>query len=205
VNTDSEASLHVVVLAAGGASRFGSAKQLAQFGGRPLLQLAVANAVAVGGSAVSVVLGARAAQLTPLLRNTPATPVLNRDWEEGIGSSLRAAVRSLPGACEGLLVVLGDQPAVSVEDLRRLVTAWRVRPESIVAAAYSGIVGVPAIFPRWCFGELAALRGDLGARSVIRRHPDRLQRVPMASAALDIDSPEDLLRAARPVEATDTP
>ena len=187
-----ETSLHAVVLAAGSASRFGAPKQLARFAGQPLLQRAVSHAVAVAGSAVSVVLGAHAAEVAPLLRNTPATTLVNRDWAEGIGSSLRAAMRQLPGTCDGLLVMLGDQPAVTSEDLRRLVAAWRTRPDAIVAAAYSGIDGVPAIFPRWCFSELSALRGDTGARAVIRRHRDRLVRVPMASAALDIDTPEDL-------------
>ncbi|MEY4762966.1 MAG: hypothetical protein RLZZ200_2822, partial [Pseudomonadota bacterium] len=153
----------------------------------------ISNAVAVGGNAVSVVLGAHAADIAPLLRNTPATTILNRDWEEGIGSSLRAAVRHLPGTCDGLLVMLADQPAVSAEDLRRLIGPWRSRPDAIVAASYSGIDGVPAVFPRWTFGELSALRGDMGARSLIRRHRERLIRVPLPSAALDIDTPADLL------------
>ena len=187
-----ESSLHVVVLAAGSASRFGSPKQLARFAGRPLLQSAVSNAVAIGGNAVSVVLGAHAAEVAPLLRNTPATVIVNRDWEEGMGSSLRAAVRQLPGTCDGLLVLLGDQPAITAEDLRRLTGPWRRRPDAIVAAAYSGIDGVPAIFPRWVFGELGGLRGDAGARSLIYRHRERLVRVPMPSATLDIDTPADL-------------
>jgi molybdenum cofactor cytidylyltransferase len=195
VENQSEASLHVVVLAAGAARRFGSAKQLARFAGRPLLQTAVTNAVAVGGTAVSVVLGAHAGELTALLRNTPAAVLLNRQWEEGIGSSLRTAVQHLSGGCDGLLVLLGDQPAVSADDLRQLVSRWRARPDVIVAATYSGITGVPAIFPRWTFSEIGELRGDMGARSVIRRHTDRTLRVPMAHAALDIDTPEDLLRA----------
>ena len=189
---ESETSLQVVILAAGSASRFGSPKQLARFAGRPLLQIALSNAVGVAGSAVSVVLGAHAAEVAPLLRNTPATALINRDWAEGMGSSLRTAIRYLPGTCDGLLVMLGDQPAVTAEDLRRLLAAWRTRPDAIVAAAYSGIDGVPAVFPRWSFTELSALRGDAGARQVIRRHRERLIRVPMPSAARDIDTPEDL-------------
>ena len=58
---------------------------------------------------------------------------------------------------------------------------------------YAGAVGVPAIFPRSRFRELAELRGDIGARMLLHRNPDRVVRVPMESAALDIDTPEDLL------------
>ena len=53
--------------------------------------------------------------------------------------------------------------------------------------------GVPAIFPRSAFLDLASLRGDVGARVLLHRNPDRVVRVPMASAAIDIDTPEDLL------------
>ena len=48
-------------------------------------------------------------------------------------------------------------------------------------------------FPRWCFRELLELRGDRGAQTLLQRHLDRLVRIPMPSAELDIDRPEDLL------------
>ena len=62
----------------------------------------------------------------------------------------------------------------------------------IAASVYDQHVGVPAIFPRLCFGELAELRGDQGARRVLERNSYRLVRVPLPSAALDLDTPEDL-------------
>jgi molybdenum cofactor cytidylyltransferase len=58
---------------------------------------------------------------------------------------------------------------------------------------YAGTIGVPAIFPRWCFRELNELRGDRGAQMLLQRHMDRVVRLPMPGAELDIDRPEDLL------------
>jgi CTP:molybdopterin cytidylyltransferase MocA len=182
-----------MVLAAGAASRFGSAKQLVRIAGRPLLHNTVSRAVDVTGAATIVVLGAYATELAPLLRHTPATVVVNRSWREGIGSSIRIGVGHLPATCDGVMIVLADQAAVTAEDLRRLVSAWKRQPEYSAAALYSGGAGVPAIFPRSRFSELADLRGDIGARKLLHRNPDRLVRVPMESAALDIDTPEDLL------------
>ena len=118
---------------------------------------------------------------------------MNRDWAEGIASSIRAGLAHAPPAADGVLIALADQAAVTTEDLRRLAGAWR-RIRSIIAAAqYAGSVGVPAIFPRWCFRELNELRGDRGAQLLLQRHVDRLVRLPMPSAELDIDRPEDLL------------
>ncbi len=193
IATDPGEGLHAIVLAAGASTRFGSAKQLARVAGRPLLHTAVARAADVAGSAVTVVLGARAAELSPLLTHSQASLVINRDWREGMASSIRAGVARLPGSCSAVLLMVVDQAAVTAEDLKRLVSAWRRQPDYIVAARYGMTTGVPAIFPRTVFPDLAALRGDVGARVLLRRNPDRVVRVPMASAAIDIDTPEDLL------------
>ena len=186
-------TLHVIVLAAGASTRFGSPKQLVRLNGRPLLHLAVSRAVAVAGQAVTVVLGANAAGLAPLLRHTPATVVINRDWAEGMGSSVRAGVAAVPATADAAMLMLADQPAITPEDLRRLVATWRRQPQCIVAAHYSGTTGVPAIFPREDFAALSALRGDSGARALLRQGGGRVVRVPLQSAAIDIDTPEDLL------------
>ena len=190
---ESENGLYAIVLAAGASTRFGSAKQLVRVAGRPLLHITVSRAVDVTGSATFVVLGARAAELAQLLSHTPASVLINRHWREGIASSIRYGVSRLPAACNAVMLVLADQAAVTAEDLRRLAAAWRRQPGNVIAALYGGGMGVPAIFPRSLFSELSQLRGDIGARKLLQRNPDRVVRVPMESAALDIDTPEDLL------------
>jgi molybdenum cofactor cytidylyltransferase len=190
---DAETDLHAIVLAAGASRRFGSPKQLVRIDGRPMLHTVVSNAVSIAGGAVTVVLGSSASELASLLRHTPATVVINRDWEEGMGSSLRVAMSRLPGAPAAVLVMLADQIAVSVEDLRRLVAGWRRNPDSVAAASYAGTLGAPAVFPRRCYGALAEVRGDQGARPLLHRELDTLVRVPLPNAAVDIDVPEDLL------------
>ena len=185
--------IHVVVLAAGASTRFGSTKQLVRVNGRPLMHTVVSRAVELAGHSVTVVLGANAGELAPLLKHTPATIAVNRDWSEGIASSIRTGLANAPPTSEGILIVLADQIAVSTEDLRRLAGVWRRDPNSLACAQYAGGIGVPAIFPRWCFRELNELRGDRGAQRLLQRHVDRLVRLPMPSAEIDIDRPEDLL------------
>src|ERR1700756_463824 len=98
-----------------------------------MLHASVSRAVEVAGAATIVVLGSRAAELAPLLTHTPATVVINRDWREGMGSSIRAGVARLPAICTGVMLVLADQVAVTAEDLRRLAGAWRRQPEYAAA------------------------------------------------------------------------
>jgi molybdenum cofactor cytidylyltransferase len=194
----SPGSLFAVVLAAGESRRFGSQKQLVRIAGRPLLHTAVTRASEVTGSAVIVVLGCGAAELGALLKHSPGSIVINQEWREGLSSSIRAGIARLPLTCAGAMLLLADQPLVSADDLRRLAGTWRKQPQYIAAALYSGTTGVPAIFPRSLFQALLQLRGDTGARSLLRRNTDRVVRVPMPSAAIDIDTPEDLLAVAAP-------
>ena len=188
-------SLHVLLLAAGGASRFGSAKQAARLDGTPLLRLMLARAQELAGSAVSVVLGAHAAELVPLISGVSASILVNRQWQEGIASSIRLGLERLPGGCDGVLLLLADQVQVGTPDLARLAAAWRRQPLLAAAAQYDGRLGVPAIFPRSAFGTLLQLRGDRGAQGWLRAHAERVAVVPMPRAAIDIDTPEDLARA----------
>jgi CTP:molybdopterin cytidylyltransferase MocA len=188
-------SLHVLLLAAGGASRFGSAKQAARLDGTPLLRLMLARAQELAGPAVSVVLGAHAAELVPLISGVSASILVNRQWQEGIASSIRLGLERLPGGCDGVLLLLADQVQVGTPDLARLAAAWRRQPLLAAAAQYDGRLGVPAIFPRSAFGTLLQLRGDRGAQGWLRAHAERVAAVPMPRAAIDIDTPEDLARA----------
>jgi molybdenum cofactor cytidylyltransferase len=139
------------------------------------------------------VVGAHASDVAQALRQSAASVVVNRDREEGLASSIRTAVRTAPPRCDGLLLTLCDQVAVAVDDLRRLYIAWRRHPVLITCALYGGAPGMPALFPRWAFPDLLELRGDRDASLVLRRNVDRLVRVPMSSAGVDLDTPEDLL------------
>lgn len=191
--TPDSGHIHVVVLAAGASTRFGSTKQLVRVNGRPLMHTVVSRAVELAGHSVTVVLGAHAGELAPLLKHSPASITVNREWTEGIASSIRDGVTHAPQSADAILIMLADQAAVTTEDLRRLAGTWRRNPNSIAAAQYAGGVGVPAVFPRWCFRDLHELRGDRGAQSLLQRFMDRVVRLPMPSAELDIDYPEDLL------------
>ena len=142
-------SLHAAILAAGPSTRFGSPKQLVRLGGTPVLHQVVSNAAFVAGHSITVVLGANARDIAPALRQSAVSVIVNRDWEEGLASSIRSAVQSAPPGTEGLLLLLADQVAVTADDLKRLFAAWRRHPVLIAAALYAGAPGLPAIFPQW--------------------------------------------------------
>lgn len=185
------AHLHVIILAAGASTRLGSPKQLVQIAGRPALHHVVSNATAVAGS-VSVILGANAADITRMLQHSSASVLINRHWAEGIASSIRCGLEAQSPACDAVMLLLGDQVAVTTSDLKRLIAAWNGQDSVLAASVYAGQLGVPAIFPRFAFSELQQLRGDQGAKAIINRYSSRLAHVPMPNAAYDLDTLEDV-------------
>jgi molybdenum cofactor cytidylyltransferase len=187
-----------VVLAAGESSRLGRPKQLVEYRGRSLLRGAVEAAREAGCSPVVVVLGARAEAVRPEVDSLEVRVVVNDRWREGMGGSVRAGIAALAGpgpAIEAAVLTACDQPRLSADVLRGLIEAYRDRDDrlaTMAACAYAGTLGAPALFAQQEFGRLLALRGDRGARDLLRSRVARVVQVSWPEGARDVDSPEDL-------------
>ncbi|HVG23301.1 MAG TPA: nucleotidyltransferase family protein [Thermoanaerobaculia bacterium] len=151
-----------LVLAAGASRRLGHPKQQVVYEGETLLDRATRIAREVADEVIVV------------------TRENNPDAEEGMAASIRHGVSRAPDGSR-ILITLCDQPRVTAEHLRALIAV----DAPIVASGYAGIAGVPAVFAAVFVPELMALRGDVGARSVIERHGAVV--VPFPDAELDID------------------
>jgi molybdenum cofactor cytidylyltransferase len=181
-----------VILAAGASSRLGHPKQLVERDGQSLLRHTVACVVEGGCAPVLVVLAPDApdiARFVAELAGLPVEIVENPRWREGQSASVRAGIAALaarPEIAAALLLVV-DQPSLTVAVVRRLCGAFDGATGRIVASAYAGTLGVPAIFERSRFPDLMALAGDRGAKPLFVRHAADVRQVPWPAGALDVD------------------
>ncbi len=182
---------HGVLLAAGASRRFGSIKALARFESRSLIELAVERARSVVGNQLTVVLGAHADAILATGVLADITVLRHESWGNGLAESLRHGLLAVPPSAPAALIMLVDQPLVTTTDLRSLIDTWLQDPTRAAAAEYAGDVGAPCILPRQSFAQLLELRGDRGAKALLRDMPG-LARVPMPNATLDVDTPADL-------------
>ncbi len=88
-------SYSIIILAAGASTRLGQPKQLLQYQGQTLLRHAVETALQVIASPVIVVLGAIKDLLQKEVEDLPAQVVYNREWKEGMASSIRCGLSAL--------------------------------------------------------------------------------------------------------------
>jgi molybdenum cofactor cytidylyltransferase len=186
------AHLHVLILAAQDTAAEGSPLELAPLAGKPALAHVINHASAVAGTSVSVVLGAHAGAITPLLQRSAVQTVINRQWPEGVASSIRAGVQTLSGGCDAVLILLAEQVAVTAADLRRLIAAWNGQDSILAASVYDGRMDLPAIFPRHVFSQLLQLRGSQSASVIIQRNSSRVTPVTIPHAAYQLASLDDL-------------
>ena len=183
-----------IVLAAGEGTRMqGRVKQLLPWRGKTLVENAIGVAAASRAAETLVVLGARAAEIRAVIQDAPARVVLNRDWETGHASSLRAGLDALSRETDAAIFVNADQPFLTTDVIDRVVQRYYETGASIVVPLYAGKRGSPVLFDRVHFDELKSLRGEQGGRELLAKHREQIQFVGFADArmALDVDTPEE--------------
>ncbi|MEH6814079.1 MAG: nucleotidyltransferase family protein [Motiliproteus sp.] len=185
--------LAVMIMAAGQSARFGGCKQLADVAGKPMLQRSIYTANQLCPGNVFVVSGGWHQALTEAFEKgdlADAQLLYSDDWQHGLGNSIARGVAALAADYEGILIMLADQVAVSASELQPFVFAYD--PNHIICSLYQGRRGVPALFPRQCFTQLQQLSGDSGAKKLLYSGAFDIVEVPLPSAAIDIDQPEEL-------------
>ncbi len=194
-----------VILAAGRSQRMrGGNKLLEPIGGRPLVVRAAEAALASEAAPVIVVTGHQHEQVAAALRPLGVRLVHNRDFRDGLSSSVHAGLSAVPPGHDGAVLMLGDMPDVDGALVDRLLAAFDpVEGRAIVVAAHGGTRGNPVLFARRYFPDILRIAGDTGARHVVDSHDEAVCEIecPTRAPLVDLDTPEAL--AERRASASD--
>ncbi|MGI4833579.1 MAG: nucleotidyltransferase family protein [Janthinobacterium lividum] len=192
MHNDPTATVGLILLAAGSSSRLARPKQLLPYQGHTLLRHAAEVAVASPCRPLVLVTGALHDELLPEVAELPFHVVRNDAWADGMGGSIAAGLAELETAAEGprvdaVVVMLCDQPLVSDETIGALIVQFQATGQPVVASAYAGTQGVPALFGREVFAQLLALRGASGARELLQQY-NHLPTIDFPGGATDVDT-----------------
>ncbi len=186
-----------VILAAGGSRRMGGRpKQLLPWGDKTLIQHVLDQVKGVNFTDIIVVLGHRADEVRKTLADEPVRIVVNPDWEVGISTSIKAAVRALPEDVDAAMFIHSDQPGLTSDIMNRIRWRYESTDRPVVYASYYGEQGLPVLFDKKLFPDLLALRYTEGGKKVVRKYAYVSLSVPIIEAwrGEDIDTAEDYSR-----------
>ncbi|WP_035105515.1 DVU_1551 family NTP transferase [Desulfohalovibrio reitneri] len=142
------------------------------------------------------VLGHRADELAPLVREARARPVHNPDYKEGMFTSVQAGAAALDPEAEAFFVLPVDVPMVRPLTLTRLLWAMRERPEARAwLPAFAGRTGHPPLLRAELRAAIAAHDGRDGLRGVLEGVETAVAEVPDRLMLEDLDTPEQYERA----------
>jgi len=156
-----------IILAAGASRRFGAPKLLQRMpDGQTLLYYVVDITVKTKLNPIITILGQDWEKQKKEIEKFGVLWAINPDWNDGISSSLRKGIESLPAKCEACMVILADQPFISPELIDGLIDAYQKKRTDIVYPKIEGQRANPVILDRKTFTALSELRGDVGARKI---------------------------------------
>jgi molybdenum cofactor cytidylyltransferase len=189
-----------IVLAAGMSRRMGTAKQLLRLGGKSLLERTLDNVRGSDVDEIVLVLGAAADEVRQQLAPDGVRVVVNPDFQQGMGTSLRRGLAALSPQVEAALIVLADQPFVRSSTLDQMIAYRQKHAPQILIPVCRGFRGNPVLLDRSVFPELMNLTGDIGCRAIFGSHTQSIHRLAVDDVGIlvDIDSAEDWKRLNTP-------
>jgi len=186
-----------VLLAAGAGSRMGHRpKSLLLLDGEPLIRRHVRHLQQAGADSVTVVLGHYASDIAPALTGLNIQIVHNPSPDDGLVSSQRLGLQAVADACEGVLMMLADQPLLDAADISDLAAPFATRPADIhmVFPRVDGSPGNPVMLSGSARLAILAQGPDFGCKEWRQAHQAQVLAFASNNShyTVDLDHLEDL-------------
>ena len=186
----------MIVLAAGKSVRMrGKNKLLTEIQGTPMIRRVVQATIESKVDEVIVVLGAEAAKVRKVLTDLPCRLVVNKDYEKGQSSSVKAGLGEVSPMTRAALVLPGDVAMIDCRSINMVIEEYERGKHSIIIAAHNGEAGHPILFDNQLFSEIKQINEQtFGLKVVVKRHEGEVCLIETGSPNVlrDVDTPEDL-------------
>lgn len=185
-----------MILAAGESKRMGKPKLLLPFGEKTIIETVIENVIKSKVEKILVVLGSNRDKIEKKIKTFPVEIAVNPNFRRGMLSSVQSGFQALPENTQAVLVVLGDQPAISSSVINKIIDAFKKTGKGIVLPVYKNERGHPVLIDIKYRGEVENLNPDLGLRSLVYNHPEDILEVEVETQNIlqDIDYKEDYRR-----------
>ena len=171
-------------------------KLLSKLSKTTMINQVVNSAILSNTNSDIIVLGHEKESIEKILPNKDLTISINKNYNQGISSSIKIGISSLPEDCDAAIIILGDMPDVTDKLINNLIKYFNPGiKRHIILPHYKSQLGNPVIISRRFFPEVLQLRGDSGAKNIIKKNLDYVYKLPQKNNAslLDIDTDQELI------------
>jgi len=181
----------IVILAAGNSSRLGKPKQLLTYKEKSLIEIVTNAALETNSGPVTIVLGA---YHEAILKHLKADFIINDSWSEGMSSSIAAGLSAVLEKFPDLdqvIFAVSDQAHISVAIFNQLIDRKLETAKGIIASHYAETNGTPVLFDKKYFPQLLALKGETGAKPILKGNSNDIETINFENGYIDIDTDTD--------------
>jgi len=182
-----------IILAAGASTRMKRQKLLLPFGDKSIIETVIDNAMFSVDKNILVVLGANKEEIISRIGNRPVKSCVNKNFTDGMLSSIIVGFKALPKDASAALIFLGDQPQIPQNAAKNVIEAWKKNNKGIIIPTYKGRRGHPSLIETRYIPEIENLNPEKGLRSLFRKFENDVLNVECNFAEIlrDIDTPEE--------------
>ncbi|TRO61475.1 nucleotidyltransferase family protein [Candidatus Bathyarchaeota archaeon] len=184
-----------ILLAAGESKRMGKPKLILNLGKSNIINATIDNLLKSEIYELIIVLGHEAQKIESSLstQDKRIKFVTNKNYREGMSTSIKCGVLTTSKESEAFLIALGDQPLISPKVINRLIEKYQSSKVGIVTVMHKSLRGHPVLISKKYVKELLSLNGDIGARDLLKQHLDDTASIKIESSEefFDIDRTQD--------------
>jgi molybdenum cofactor cytidylyltransferase len=190
-----EKTLGALVLAAGLSSRMGEFKALLEIDEKTLLEHAIGLFEVTGIERIITVVGHRGEDLIRPLAATSSQYVVNKNYQDGMFSSVQKGVEALQNRCDAFFLLPADIAFVRPETVQKLRDEYyRAHSPLIFYPQFQARRGHPPLIDSTLINNILSYKGDAGMRGLLSQFKNQAVDVAVNDPFIhmDIDTPEDL-------------
>ncbi len=202
-----KSAITAVILAAGYSERMGRFKPLIDLGGRPAIERTINSFRGAGIADVRVVVGYSKERLNPVLERLEAGVIVNDHYNEGMFSSVQAAVRSLDSSTDAFFLMPADMPLVRAGTIRYLAESYKHHRDKILVPVFNGRRGHPPLIAARFAASIMNYAGEGGLAGILKLHNADVLHMPVpdGNILLDMDNPGDYEDVQKKLQGIDFP
>lgn len=193
--------LAAIIVAAGYSSRMEAFKPLLPLGESTVIESSISSFLEAGIENTIVVVGFKANMLKPILEQMDIKWVYNKNYSEGMFSSIVAGVKSLPSHVKGFFLLPADIPIVRHQTID--ILSQNYDKHDIIYPVYKNRRGHPPLISSKLFPEILRFDGQGGLKALLKKHNDSALHIEVDDEGilLDMDTYEDYLMICKKLKA----